>query len=387
MNIPLGSAPLESLGGTLNKIMAQAQEQALKRQQMRDMAAYHKADLDLRKQALSQSHGFDPLKRMMMQLQIDQLKHKNDPSWQAQQLMQTMNAFGGGMGGEQPQQPQQMPEMQGQEIPNMPPLAPDNSGNPNVSYDGPGPIDSGNPFVGRAGYKAPQQDMSALQSHIQSMQGQQQASPNNMLEMAKKNPILAGFLKKQYGMDVNAETPEMKQQRAVETNRAKVEDADKIAQAKEDRKIIQGYKADKPHIEEALKSLTQMQKIITENPDLFGHPGRTGEWFKQVSHNKNLGTMINDLIPAIVDTEQKLSQRGNQLALKVSTSKLPDVTDTQEVALGKVEAQINRVKESLNRTNQMLGETSQSAQPEVEAEKVLNGKTYHKIKGKWHELR
>jgi hypothetical protein len=33
----------------------------------------------------------------------------------------------------------------------------DNSDNPNVSYEGPGVINSGSPFVGRKGYKPPQQ--------------------------------------------------------------------------------------------------------------------------------------------------------------------------------------------------------------------------------------
>ncbi len=51
---------------------------------------------------------------------------------------------------------------------NMPPMAANNDSNPNVSYEGPGPIDSGNPFVGRAGYRPP---------------APQQQPPSNPMEM------------------------------------------------------------------------------------------------------------------------------------------------------------------------------------------------------------
>lgn len=47
----------------------------------------------------------------------------------------------------------------GQNAMNMPQGNYDNSSNPGVSYEGPPPIDSGSPFVGRQGYKAPKDEL------------------------------------------------------------------------------------------------------------------------------------------------------------------------------------------------------------------------------------
>lgn len=132
---------------------------------------------------------------------------------------------------------------------------------------------------------------------------------------------------------------------------------------------------DLPVLENALQNAVRMREIIASRPAFFGHNIAPGLFAKR-STDPLVGEFQGHLIPQIAAMEQQLSSRGNQLALKTASSKLPGFDETQQSALGKMDAYIATLQSQINNTKNLAGGNI-----------IRRGtKRFILIDGVWHEL-
>jgi len=111
---------------------------------------------------------------------------------------------------------------------------------------------------------------------------------------------------------------------------------------------------DLPTLEKSLKGVDQLIKIAENNPDMFGH-GFLPERYAKTTKNKNFGTWQNLISDAIAGLEQKLSARGNIVALKMAAQLKPSHAEQQPVAIGKLESMRSQLIDSINHSRELLG--------------------------------
>jgi hypothetical protein len=249
--IPIGRLPVDYLTqgtGAINDILQKARTAALQRQQMEEMAKFHGADLAMRERSMNAAHQFDALKKMIFEQQLQGLKNKNDPSYEMKQFQALAQMLGGGNGmpagneegmNEEQTIPQetQMPFGQGQGMfpaEQQPQNTPKEMANPPSNQEG-------------------KFDMQAL----------------------RNNPLIKGFIKHKYGIDLDAQSPDEKEKRALEFNQMKLQQREEFDKAKELRKINNQLP-----LTNAMK--TQLQNIVTGVPkvtkkidDLISAPSPT----------------------------------------------------------------------------------------------------------------
>lgn len=176
------------------------------------------------------------------------------------------------------------------------------------------------------------------------------------------------------------------------------------ANLKDDSKrkaIIDSAKADLPHLESTLKALNKMKIIAKNNPDLFGHNGIFGygaeaaaERFAKTTTNKNAGAWQTYGLNPIVAAEMKMSSKGNQLALKQALSNKANFSETQPVAMSKIDANIDIIKDAIKENRKITGERvaptdgfALMIDPEDnQAYKVPSKDVEMRLKEKWHRV-
>ncbi len=150
------------------------------------------------------------------------------------------------------------------------------------------------------------------------------------------------------------ETPEEKQAAALDLFKQKEQfKGQQVQQQLEDKEKI-AIKKDLPTLEKSLKSVNELMDIAKQNPDIFGH-GLLPDIYAKTSKNKDFGKWQNLIADAIVGLEQKLSSRGNVVALKIAGQLKPSHSDQQNVAIGKIESMQKQLIDSINRSRGSLG--------------------------------
>ena len=313
---------------------------------------------------------------------------KQDPQWAMKQLkakldyiqnLENQGAKGGNSQGGRQDQPQQPPvnlmDMinQGQEMPH-----------------GQGAM---------MPQEEPQQQM--MPDQMQGQEQPQEPQGNNQLPGGiDMDEIKRALTYQALGLKVptNGIYKEPPQIKRMNDLRSKMEEAKykhdlKIAetQTKEDlkneatkHKTIEAAKNDIPHLKDTLRSLRVMKKIADDpkNSDMFGHWWLGHDKAAQRIKNPNAGTwQVHGLAP-IVDAEMKMSSKGNIVALKSAQANKPNFGEDQSVAQSKLKAQIDQIERRIKDTEQIANQSS-GTREEV---KHLNGKTYKKIGGEWHEV-
>jgi hypothetical protein len=134
---------------------------------------------------------------------------------------------------------------------------------------------------------------------------------------------------------------------------------------------VEALNQDIPVIENTLQKAVELRDIIRQNPSFYGHITPIGlgkfynaaERFAKTSNNPLVGTIQTEMLPLIANAEGKLSERGNQLALKIGAGKLPQFDDSPQVALGKMNAIIDSYQKqrdlSTNNLNRLQGKLGQ----------------------------
>lgn len=125
-------------------------------------------------------------------------------------------------------------------------------------------------------------------------------------------------------------------------------------QAMEDFKVSSAAQNDVPVLEKALQSAERMKAIIQNRPAFFGHWIAPGLFAKRSSDPLS-GEFQALLVPQIASMEKQLSEKGNQLALKTASQKLPSFEETQSSALGKTEAIIASLRSQIEHSKNLAG--------------------------------
>lgn len=154
------------------------------------------------------------------------------------------------------------------------------------------------------------------------------------------------------------------------------EDKAKIKTSAERSKTIQQYKDDLPILEQNLKDIQKLKKIATTKPDLFGHSGLWGfgaegaaERFARTTDIPEAGVFLGLLTGPIAAGVQKLSARGNQLALKTQLGFKPGFGEQQATAVGKLNSMEEIAKEQIKHAKEIINEKSSGKN--IESEKVI----------------
>jgi len=392
LNIPNTDLPGNSfLKGvdTGSTMFSRLMQPVLEREKQKQQAEQFAQELALKKQQEARMGANSGLNRQILEQNLLKLKHSNDPQWAMQQLQAKLDYIqnlgnqgaqgGNSQGGQaQPQQPpvNLMDMINQDQEPEMP--------------QGQGAM---------MPQEEPQQQMMP-----ESMQGQEQPQEpqgNNQLPGGiDMDEIKRALTYQALGLKVptNGIYKEPPQIKRMNDLRSKMEEAKykhdlKIAetQTKEDlkneatkHKTIEAAKNDIPHLKDTLRSLRVMKKIADDpkNSDMFGHWWLGHDKAAQRIKNPNAGTwQVHGLAP-IVDAEMKMSSKGNIVALKSAQANKPNFGEDQSVAQSKLKAQIDQIERRIKDTEQIANQSG-GTREEV---KHLNGKTYKKIGGEWHEV-
>jgi len=179
------------------------------------------------------------------------------------------------------------------------------------------------------------------------------------MEMLKAHPILRGFAKKHLGFDPMGETPDMKRQADLQSQieLENIKSANKATQLQDKEKVE--IEKDLPHLQKSLKGVDELLSIAKSNPDMFGH-GFMPDRYAKTTKVKDFGKWQNLVSDVISELEQKLSAKGNIVALKMAAQLKPSHAEQQEVAIGKLESMKQQLEDLINNSNQMLGKQQPS---------------------------
>lgn len=302
----------------------------LQREQLAQQRKNHLDNLALQQQAQARLSQLLPY-------QIQALKDahiKSDPDYELNQL-KNMMGFGGG--NKQPSQQQSF-------IPGIPAFdMPENGEYPSEEQF--------NQMIANpsANQEVPQLNEGAV-SPMEADKGGGSANGIDALQKA----IMNGYLKKHFGYDAGKETPEQKRyadlQSKMEFENIKEKNKEKAIEQKE----LLAVKKDLPTLEKSLKGVDELMRIAKENPDMFGHafmPDR----FAKTTKIKDFGKWQNLISDAIAGLEQKLSARGNVVALKLAANLKPSHAEQQDVAIGKLESMRQQLTDSIDNSRKKLG--------------------------------
>jgi len=321
LNIPMPGLPgtgfLEGLNSG-SSMFTRMIEPQLQRERQRQLAEQFNQEMALRKAQLARSNANSDLQRALLQQQIEHAKNINDPMYKINQFRRIQSLL---------------------------------SGNPDMNQGGmlhdQMPMNAIGQGMGAFPSERPEEQVS--------LPTENKEIPQNMtIDSLKKNPLLRGYFRSQFGFDPLSETPEQKRaaefQQQIDLENLKTENKSREAKNKE----IMAVNKDLPTLEKSLKGVDQLIKIAENNPDMFGH-GFLPERYAKTTKNKNFGTWQNLISDAIAGLEQKLSARGNIVALKMAAQLKPSHAEQQPVAIGKLESMRSQLIDSINHSRELLG--------------------------------
>lgn len=311
--------------GFNNDFMRQVQA----RNQLAEQKRQHMEDLKLRKQSAARAGAMDPLRQKILQEQLLRLQHSNDPNYEFQQFQNLMNMMGGAQQPGQPEQAEGHPQAMPQEA-----QMPYGEGQGMINHEA----------MPDTGIPMPQNEIAP-------------SATKNPMDALKNNPMLRGFFKHKFGFDPLAVAPESPDQKRTNDLQSKIELENLKTQNKGkaiEQKEVLAVKKDLPTLEKSLKGVDELLKIAKTNPDMFGH-GFMPDLYAKVSKNKNFGRWQNLISDAIAGLEQKLSARGNIVALKMASQLKPTHAEQQAVAIGKLESMRQQLRDSINHSREVTG--------------------------------
>lgn len=156
---------------------------------------------------------------------------------------------------------------------------------------------------------------------------------------AMNNPIMRGLLKHKFGIDLDRESPDVKESRKLDTQLA-------LAKGKIDINNNENNKKDLKNFQKSLEGTKELIKIAKNNPSMFGHNVLPGLYAK-TTKNKDFGKWQDLIADRIAGLEGKLSSRGNVTALKMAASLKPTHEEQQNVALGKLESMQKQLEDEI----------------------------------------
>ncbi len=125
---------------------------------------------------------------------------------------------------------------------------------------------------------------------------------------------------------------------------------------------IHGAQLDLPKLQKTADALERLIKITNnpKNEELFGHSGLFGlgsdfaaNRFTKTTTNPAAGEFQNLILSPIMNVEQELSQKGNQLALKTALGNKANFSEQQPVALAKLKSALKEINTAIEKTKKI----------------------------------
>lgn len=121
-----------------------------------------------------------------------------------------------------------------------------------------------------------------------------------------------------------------------------------------DHKEVKAVEKDLPTLEKSLKGVDELLRIAKQNPNMFGHTFLP-DIYAKTNNSKDFGRWQNLISDAIAGLEQKLSSKGNLVALKMAAQLKPSHAEQQQVAIGKLESMREQLRDSINHSREVTG--------------------------------
>ena len=185
---------------------------------------------------------------------------------------------------------------------------------------------------------------------------------SHMLQVLKQkmaqDPRLRGAFKKKFGYDLLAPTPQQKQDMDLETHRIELEQADKIAQNKENRKITQDIEDTAKPLMAAAHHLAELKKIIEK------HPHVTGPWASYAAKipllNKAVDTgVLSEInahaVPLQGKIAKELGARGGYGVSQIAENAKPSENKLDEANIASVKANMDSVWDAYKQLKEEYG--------------------------------
>jgi hypothetical protein len=334
--IPLPGNMIDTLMKGLDTgstLYSRAVQPILDREHQKQAEDHFKQQMALKKAAFARAGANSDIQRQLLEQQLLGLQHKNDPMYEFNQFKALQDMItGGGMGGGQapgaPQQPaptQEMGEGMGMFSP---------QGMQEAQQQAPVNAIAEQPTAGAGG------------------------NGGMNFDMLRQNPMLRGFFKHKFGFDPLAPAPETPDQKRAADLQSKMDlenlKTDNKAKAIEQKELV-AVKKDLPTLEKSLKGVDELMRIAKQNPEMFGH-GFMPDRFAKTTKIKDFGKWQNLISDAIAGLEQKLSARGNVVALKLASQLKPSHAEQQDVAIGKLESMRQQLVDTINNSKKKLGQ-------------------------------
>lgn len=206
----------------------------------------------------------------------------------------------------------------------------------------------------------------------------------NERKMSHPAPTPEDFANKEvFGIDTY--TPKVKAYEEQQKEQQKAREAQqKIVM--EQRKAAQ---ADLPKLEKTNEALRQLIEITKKekNKELFGHNGIFGfgsdiaeKRFRTSTKNPDAGKFQQLILSPVMQAEQGLSTRGNQLALKTALASKASFQEQRETALSKLETSKKEVEEAIRRTREIAESYDDDEMVDVQTPNGVRSMTYREAR-------
>jgi len=360
--IPLPGMPGQSFLSGLNSgssMFTRMIQPVLERERQKQLDEHFKQEMELRKQAAARAGSMDPLRRMILEQQLQSLKNKNDPMYEVNQMKNLMGALTGGQGGGQMPQ-EQMPTQEMGEGMGM--FSPEGLGE--AQQQAPEP----------AAEQGTGMDFNAL----------------------RNNPLVRGLFKHKYGIDLGAETPTEKEQHAVSR-------ATSVAEAKSNIKKLDEIEKTAQALLPYLGKVNTIGDILERKPELAGRTTQLAD-FLGMTKDEDVGKFLSAAQALQAHMAKEMSSRGGYGVSKLVEQAKPNLGKSTAYNKGVIQELRQGMKESFDQMKQeyerlsggkkfpynfeqyFQAQTGGSGATPAGDVKVLNGKRYKKINGEWHQL-
>ncbi len=315
---------------TGSALFARIMQPIIQRQQLAQQMKIHMDDLALRKAAAGRAAANYDLQRQLMMLNLQKAQREANPLQQLQYNHSLMDGIKSMRGAPQDAIATPMTALQGMGMPAAGAI--DDTGAPVA------PPDLQTIQQGFGGAQATADPNATLGAQVGGSNVDAYGlSPDEQMALS-----MAGVK-----LPTIKETPQQKMQREIQTKSIEAQNA-------ADVKETAALKNDLPQLEASLKSVQELKRIAKDNPKMFGHTFLPDLWAK-TNNIKDFGRWQNLISDAIVNLEQKMSSRGNVVALKMSSQLKPTHAEQQEVAQGKLDSMEDKLIDRINVSRQKLG--------------------------------
>lgn len=327
--IPTSKLPIDTFNQQLNELFANMkahQQQKIRREQLMQARKFHDDLIKFKMSAEKRANEDSARKQGLYGERLKKLKHENADDEYFD------NAIGGGNESSMPNEGMRHEGATSQT---------EGINNPNTGIlNGQHDVDmNGNPVGGGE----PQQS-------AENVQGTQSESPvmKMIQDRARKDPKFRALYIKKYKVDPLAslpQTPEEKESSAIRVTNAGINERDRVAQEKENRKVTQDIEDTAKPLLAAAHHITEIEKLLKKHPNATGPlVGRFPN--SPFSDSATISSLNTHAVPLQSKLAHELGARGGYGVSQLAESAKPSGKLSYEANIASVEANKDMIWDS-----------------------------------------